>query len=90
MSDTASRRALDTRKQRRNQCDKVIDAVGPGRDENNRDAEFGQMLLKGEIAVDGDEHVELSLSEPQKLTVGESSPPMRCGRRDRVTANVFR
>ena len=58
-----------------NQCHQVIDAVGLGRDWNGRDAEFVHVLLKGEIAVDDDEHVELGLSERQTLTVGESAYP---------------
>lgn len=52
-----------------NQTHQIGQAIGRRTDENNSNCESGQMLLKGQVSIDRDQHVESSLSTFKEIPV---------------------
>lgn len=56
----------------------IVDSVCLRNHQYNCNVEFRQMLLKGEIPVDGNEYIELGRGKGEQLAVCDSAPaPLR-------------
>jgi hypothetical protein len=58
------------------QQQQVLDAIALAVNQDDRDGELWQMLLKGQILINCHEDVELSLSQSEELAVGDARPAL--------------
>lgn len=57
-----------------NELYEIVDAICLRDQQYYGNVEFRQMLLKGEIPINGNERIEFSCSKGEQLAVGDSAP----------------
>src|SRR5216684_863917 len=78
------------RQQFGNQRLKIRETIGNGTQHDDRDGESREMLLEGEIPVDGDEHVELFRGHPKQFPVLDGRPSHLARSLDFVADDIAR
>src|SRR5712691_9638903 len=78
------------RQQFRTQRLKIRETIGNGAQHDDRDGESGEMLLEGEVPVDGDEYVELFCGEGKQFAVLDGRPSHLVRGTDFVADNAAR
>ena len=58
----------------RNQWSEIAEPIGPASHHQDRDLELGEVLLKRQISIHSQEHVELPLGERQESAVFDGRP----------------
>ncbi len=58
----------------RNQGLKIRMSVALGHEDDHRDRECAHVMLNGEVAIDGEKHVELVLSDGEEIAVPPTGP----------------
>ncbi len=79
-SDSTLRRTGQHCQQVWNKFYEIVDAISLRDHQYYRNVEFRQMLLKGQIPVDGNEYIKFGCSKGEQLAVCDSAPALLCNR----------